>query len=306
MSLSLPEANIPVTGSTAQPTNTTETNLGITKGADNIADVTFGTATITGLQEQNLKSGGTALTYQVSLDGHTLTASAGTAPIFTLTLENATDATGTNQKVVMSLVGNLDHASAGGSNSLTIPVSYTISDTDFSASASMTLTVVDDLPAAVTDTTPVSVVEGGNTISGNGLLANDNEGADVTTAHVHQVRYTDEFGNLQIAVVAAGVGGSTFNTIYGSLTVHQDGTWSFLSDAAVTSGTSVDHVKATNDTSVNDVFSYSIIDGDGDISNWADQTVTVTDTAPTIGTACKTQVSMRPVCRWAATPPVRT
>ncbi|MCB2076217.1 MAG: tandem-95 repeat protein [Novosphingobium sp.] len=285
--LSLDEADIPGLGSAAQTSttpNTIEGNLNITKSADDISDVVFDTDTISDLEGEGLTSNGAGLTYAVSNGGHTLTASASGTPVFTLDIVNATDPTGATQKVVFTLTGSLDHADGSGKNDLEFPVSYKIGDTDSTVPASMTVTIVDDVPAAIPDDTPVSVVEGSNTVSGSDLLANDNEGADVAGAHVHQVRYIDESGNQQTATVASGTGGSTFNTIHGSLTVRQNGTWSYTSDPAVTSGTAVDHPKLANDTSIDDVFDYNIIDADGDVSNWASQAVTVEDTVPAVAT----------------------
>src|SRR3546814_15185084 len=59
--------------------------------------------------------------------------------------------------------------------------------------------------------------------------------------------------------------------------VHSNGDWSY------TTVSSANHVKPANDASVEDDFSYTLIDGDGDISNVATQPITVTDTEPLVG-----------------------
>ncbi|MGE4409963.1 MAG: beta strand repeat-containing protein [Sphingobium sp.] len=274
--ITVDEGDIPGTGShDPKASNSATVDLDITPGHDAISDVQFDAATISDLQGQGLTSGGTALVYDVSADGHTLTARAGAggAVIFTLALNNPTDPDGTDQSVTMTLLGALDHGA--GQDSLAIAVDYAVQDTDSAVRGGMTLTVVDDAPVAVAGSDEV-VTEGGQSVSGTLLLANDAEGAD--GARVYQVEYVNDAGATVVGTVAAGAAGSTFDTIYGSLTVHQDGSWSYTSDAVV------DHPKATDDMSINDPFRYNLIDGDGDVSNWATQVVTVNDTVPTIGT----------------------
>ncbi|HEY4547687.1 MAG TPA: Ig-like domain-containing protein [Pedomonas sp.] len=275
VALSLDEKDISGTGSGTGGTPVATVDLEITKGADAISDVVFDAATVKGLADQNLTSGGTALTYTLSNNGHTLTAAAGGTPVFTLTLNNPSDGTGASQSVTMTLTGKLDHNTPSTHERLSIPVSYTVSDTDSSITASLNLTVVDDVPTAYPDTTPVSVAEGGGAVTGALLLDNDAEGAD--GAHVWLIQYTDGAGVVRTGQVQDRPEGSTFETNDGRLTVHQDGTWSFTPKA------SLDHSDADNDA-VNFTFQYELKDGDGDVSGWASQTVTINDTAPSIGT----------------------
>jgi T1SS-143 domain-containing protein len=287
--LTLDEDDIPGIGSDGSSDNEVTQSLAIVRGADAIEDVVFSGATVTALQGQGLTSDGVALVYTVSADGHTLTAKAGaTGPtIFTLTLNDATNASGTDQSVTFALTGTLDHASANGENSLSIPVGYTVHDTDSTQGGTLTLSVLDDVPTVQAGTAE-TVAEGGLTVNGTtSLLANDTAGADAVI--VNQIRYIDENGDQQTGTVASG--GSTFNTIHGSLTVQQNGVWSYTSDASATSGPSVNHPHATNDISIDDIFDYNVIDGDGDVSGWASQTVTVTDTAPSIGAPDSDSVS---------------
>ncbi|MXP41917.1 tandem-95 repeat protein [Altererythrobacter soli] len=281
VSLGIDEQDVPGAGSAGSPTNSVTENMGIVKGPDAIEDVVFDASTVSGLEAQNLTSGGTPLVYTLSGDGHVLTATGpGGAVVFTLTLDNPADPSGASQSITMALTGRLDHPAANGENALSIPVGYTLHDTDSSVTATLELKVVDDVPTAQAG--PVAnVVEGGQTVVGTPLLANDIQGAD--GARLYQVQYTNEAGGLTVATVAAGPGGSTFDTIHGSLTVRQDGTWSYTSDPVVSSGTSVSHPQPGSDLSVDEIFSYNLIDGDGDVSGWANQTVTVNDTIPSIG-----------------------
>ncbi|WP_114953922.1 Ig-like domain-containing protein [Sphingosinicella terrae] len=280
--LAIDEQDIPGAGSAGSPANMVTEDLAIAKGADAISDVVFEVSTVNGLEALNLTSGATALAFALSADGHVLTATAGPGGpvVFTLTLNNPTDASGTSQSVTMILTGKLDHGLADGENGLSISVDYRVDDSDSSVAGRLNLTVVDDVPTAQADA-DAGVVEGGQTVTGTLLLGNDVQGAD--GALVHQIQYTNEAGDLVTVTVAPGSDGSTFDTLHGSLTVRQDGSWSYTSDPAATSGPSVDHPQPGNDLSVDDVFSYTLIDGDGDVSAWASQTVAVADTAPSIG-----------------------
>src|SRR3546814_10263092 len=100
----------------------------------------------------------------------------------------------------------------------------------------------------------------------------DVAGAD--GARVHEITYTAEDGTSTTVAIADGAS-KTVDTQYGSLTVHSNGDWSYTSDPSVAQGAS---------TGLSDDFTYTLIDGDGDISNVATQPITVTDTAPALGT----------------------
>ena len=261
--------------------NESAVNLSITRLADAISDVVFNAATITGLSGQALKSGGVALAYVVSSDGHTLTATAGSGgpTVFTLQLNNPTDVDGTTQSVTMILERPLDHADANGTNDLSISVGYQVQDIDSSVSGILTLTVKDDVPSAPVADAPVSVEEGGAAVgsasAGANLLANDTLGAD--GGRVHDISYVDRSGAAVTNHAVPDGGSTTVQTQYGSLTVHSDGTWSY------TPVESANHEKPAKDMSVTDNFTYRVIDGDGDISSSATQAITVIDTTPEIG-----------------------
>ncbi|MEX2518759.1 MAG: tandem-95 repeat protein [Paracoccaceae bacterium] len=275
VALSLDEQDIPVIGSADSPGSSVTENLGVAKGADAISVVVFDNATVDGLVAENLTSDGADLVYTVGDDGHTLTATAGGETVFTLTLDNPTDETGESQSVTMTLTGKLDHSTADGENELSIPVGYTVHDTDSSIAASMTLTVVDDVPTGQSGE-GVEVAEGGGALDGTNLLDADLLGAD--GGRVHEIAYNGRDGGAFSIEIPDG-GSETVETQYGSLTVESGGGWSYMPLE------SADHVQLTNDTELRDDFSYSIIDGDGDISaGWTTQEITVTDTAPELGT----------------------
>ena len=221
------------------------------------------------LQDMNLTSGGEAISYSVSEDGQTITASTpdGEA-VFTVTLD-ANAETG-ELSYTVDLQGNVDHADSGAGDDLlsNIPVTLTVTDGDGTeASTNLEIGIKDDNPTAADDKA-VTLEEGGNTVgSGNGgdnLLANDDVGAD--GGKITSFTYTDEAGNEQTADA-----GSTVDTEHGTLTVNADGSWSFESDP------NADH----SDGAVSDGFTYTITDGDGDTAT-ASQNITVTDTGPEI------------------------
>ncbi|MFL1465457.1 VCBS domain-containing protein [Marinobacter sp. HN1S83] len=176
-----------------------------------------------------------------------------------------------------TLDGNTEDHSAGALNDIvreTIQVAAVETDGDIRV-GELTAAVVDDVAAPVDDT-PMSVAEGGSTVGGANLLANDTLGAD--GGRVHEITYTDRSGTSASAVIPDG-GSETVETQYGELTVGSDGTWSYTPLA------SADHAKPDNDTELSDDFSYTTIDGDGDVSaEAAMQPVTVTDSVPELGT----------------------
>ncbi|MEL7803410.1 DUF5801 repeats-in-toxin domain-containing protein [Sulfitobacter pontiacus] len=279
-SISLSEADLPTGSTTGSGNPTTTQSLAIVKGQDDIADVVFATSNVAGLPA--LTSNGVGLVYALSNGGHTLTATAGASgpSVFTLVINNPTDATGATQTMTATLLAPLDQP--GATLSL-LNVAYEVQDIDSSILSSAVVAIIDDTPLAPVDDAGITVEEGGTSAgsatSGANLLANDVLGADGTTPRglVYDITYTDRSGASQTAVVT--VAGTTIETQYGTLTVEQDGDWSYVPvDSA-------DHVQPGNDLELSDDFSYRTIDGDGDISGAsATQSITVTDTVPAIAT----------------------
>lgn len=131
------------------------------------------------------------------------------------------------------------------------------------ANGTITIDVVDDVPAAVNDI-PRSVAEDGADISGN-VLANDTQGADGATLTSVTI------GGVTTAVNAVGT--TSVNAAFGAYTFTAAGAWTF------NPSTNLD-----NASGVSAGFSYVIADADGDQST-AVQPITVTDGAnPSAGT----------------------
>ncbi len=279
---SIDEKNIQNLGSAGNTTtlDTVTTTLGITQGGDSITDVKFTATTTTTLSALNLTSGGYALNYSVSADGHTLTAtnSQNGATVFTAMINNSGDATGATQSVTFTLLKGLDQAIGNnGANTLNIPLDYQVSDTDSSvttgASNRLSVSVIDDVPIAADDTT-VSMSELQAVSVGGNVQGNDHLGADWTSGYLHDFTYLNASG-VSTTQTVPHLGSATVTTQYGSLTVNSSGVWSF---------TSTTNVSAT----VTDGFTYHLIDNEGDISASATQSITITDTVPTIAPVSQT------------------
>ncbi|MAO90179.1 MAG: hypothetical protein CMM81_01470, partial [Rhodospirillales bacterium] len=232
------------------------------------------TYTITG--PTGLTSQGEEITY--SQTGDVLTATADGREVFTVTLDG-------NGGYTFELKDTLDHAPGNGQNTQNlqfslsgVPNADALALTDYDGDAveglsgatvtqSFSVDVTDDIPVANSDPL-VFATEGGAEVGGN-LLANDSFGADSAGGKVTAFSYTDVNGDS-----ATAPAGSTVDTQYGQLNVQADGTWSY------TPNEDADHT-ATGGAALNDNFSYTIVDGDGDTAT-ADQPIRVRDDKPTI------------------------
>lgn len=98
---------------------------------------------------------------------------------------------------------------------------------------------------------------------------------------MHQIKFTDASGNYGSTLLLTngtdeGGGNYSFDTDYGKLTVKADGSYNFTPDGSLTN-------PAGSDLTVK--VGYTIIDNDGDISNFGEQIINIQDgAAPTIGT----------------------
>lgn len=114
------------------------------------------------------------------------------------------------------------------------------------ASGTLTIAIINDLPAATDDTN--SVTEG-NTVTGD-VLGNDDSGADGWTGS----------GNGVVGVVAGDNGGTptsggtgtAITGTYGTLTLNPDGSYTYVANPGITVPNPVD------------VFTYTVRDADGD------------------------------------------
>lgn len=175
-----------------------------------------------------------------------------------------------------------DHSDASANDRIREDLEIAVVEADGDTRIStLSVAIEDDAPEVPVADTPVSVVEDGAAVGsangGDNLLANDTLGAD--DGRVHQVSYTDRSGASQTVDIPEG-GSETVDTQYGSLTVASDGTWSYTPVASAYHDQSSAH-----DTELNDNFSYTTIDGDGDVSaGSATQVIVVQDTVPVLGT----------------------
>ncbi|UCR86065.1 retention module-containing protein [Pseudomonas chlororaphis] len=139
-----------------------------------------------------------------------------------------------------TLVDNEDHPTANGANSLSEHFNVVATDTDGStASGSLDVNVVDDLPAAVNDSNGVAS-ESQLVLSGN-VLTNDVQGAD----------------RVPSGPVTAG----TFTGTYGTLVLAADGTYTYTLNTA-----DADFKALHGNGNGTETFAYTITDADGDPS----------------------------------------
>ncbi|USO05283.1 MAG: VWA domain-containing protein [Rhodospirillales bacterium] len=185
----------------------------------------------------------------VTVVGNDYVGKVGTEIIFTLILNQTTGA------YTFTLIGVLDHPDATNPNdpiTLSFGVTANASDGD-SDSGFIQVNVLDDGPVAVNDGN--TVLQNTTTVNGN-VLANDDGGEDVV-ATVTNVR----FNGVDHAVVQ-GVA-TVVNGQHGILSIHADGSYTYVSNG-------------TNTTVVQDVFTYTLTDFDGD-SDTANLSITVQD-----------------------------
>ncbi|MGE7989820.1 retention module-containing protein [Pseudomonas sp. NPDC089554] len=166
----------------------------------------------------------------------------------TLTITGYNPATGV-VSYSYTLLDNETHPNGNGTNGLTESFTVVAQDTDgSSASGSLDVNIVDDVPKAEADS--ASVVEGG-TVSGN-VLGNDQLGADqagtsnvVVGARAGSDTSTSAIGNLNTAIVGQ----------YGTLTIDAAGNAVYQANP-----------NAVAPAGATDVFVYTIRDTDGDES----------------------------------------
>ncbi|RWB80670.1 MAG: RTX toxin, partial [Mesorhizobium sp.] len=165
-----------------------------------------------------------------------------------------------------TLLDNETHSGAG-TDSIFDNMTVTVTDTDGDASSgTLSVQIVDDVPTANLDTNSIASGQFGP-VSGN-VLANDVIGADGPAT-------TSPAGGIVGVVAGTTAGGEDANVgtviqgTYGKLTLNADGSYSYTRDAGTPGG----H---------DDVFTYTIKDGDGDLSHTT-LTISIGDSTPTIG-----------------------
>ncbi|MDJ0642092.1 MAG: DUF5801 repeats-in-toxin domain-containing protein [Erythrobacter sp.] len=201
-------------------------------------------------------SGGVAVTYSVS--GNTLTASAGTTPVFTLVLDSSTG------DWTFTLLAPLDHAAGGDENDLFFDFAGLIIATDadgdevLATAAVASVRINDDTPVAVNDTNALG--EDTASVGGNILTDPTADGFGADGAGDPAITAISGSGG------AGTVGGSTTGT-WGTLDLAADGTYTYNLDTALVQG--LDDGETETDT-----FTYAIVDADGDTST-ATLTITI-------------------------------
>ncbi|NMZ41280.1 retention module-containing protein [Pseudomonas proteolytica] len=140
-----------------------------------------------------------------------------------------------------TLTGNEAHPSGGGTNSLgeQFAVVATDSDND-TATGSLDITVIDDVPKALDDSHEGSASESLLTLSGN-VLDNDTQGAD--------------------RIATGPIVGGTFTGQYGTLVLAADGSYTYTLNTA-----DPDFVTLQGGGNGTETFTYTLTDADGDSS----------------------------------------
>ncbi|UVM23305.1 retention module-containing protein [Pseudomonas wadenswilerensis] len=215
-----------------------EKNLGDGSSPSNPALTQTGTFTVTapdGLQTLTVQ-GISVITGGVA---NTFPQSATTALGNTLTITGYNPATGV-VTYTYTLLDNENHPTANDTNSLSESFTVTATDTDGStASGSIDVNIVDDVPKAVNDTNAVTASETQLTLTGN-VLTNDVQGADR---------------------VSGPITGGTFVGTYGTLVLAADGSYTYTLNA-----NDPDFINLPGGGTGVENFTYTLRDADGDTS----------------------------------------
>jgi T1SS-143 domain-containing protein len=251
------------------PPLTDSGSLGINWGADGISGVVFNPA-LDNLTVP-LTSHGQQLTYTLSNDGMTLTASAGSRIVFTVKLDPAGSGTWTYTQL-----DALDHDDANGrGESFSLSFGFVATDGDGdTATGSIKITINDDTPVIGAVTTSVTLNE------------DDLAAGNDSTKEPLQVT-----GNL---VVDLGIDGGTIalsatdatwhaesNTLIADngswhVVLNGDGTYTFYLD-----NNSLLHSSASAEDTLSIVVTYAATDGDQDIASGT-ITINIVDDAPVL------------------------
>ncbi|PBC07551.1 VCBS domain-containing protein, partial [Mesorhizobium sp. WSM3859] len=187
----------------------------------------------------------------------------------TLTINGYDPATG-QVSYTYTLLHAVNHPAGSDPVYDDMTVTVTDSDGDVSLPGTLSVQIVDDVPTAVADTDAVAAGShapiDGNVITGAGSDGNaagaDVKGAD--DASVTSAYGKDGAGSAQ-TVTDAGV---SIAGQYGTLLLHSDGSYTYTRAANTPGG-------------VDDVFHYTLTDGDGDQSSTT-LTISIGNTPPTI------------------------
>ncbi|MDX7813395.1 Ig-like domain-containing protein, partial [Aeromonas caviae] len=221
-----PTADVPTAGGAS----TTVYEAGLPGGSDSIAD----RATTSGTIEFTSADGVLA----VSLGGNALTTVdqvfATTGPDGSLTARYEYDAATGGGVIHYSYT--LEETTVGDDTSASFPVVITDQDNDSLSASNLLITIVDDQPRAVNDQGTVTEGDSLSVNATDGVLGNDNAGADGWN------------GTGAVVGVAAGDTGATsatgvatvINGLYGTLTLNADGSYTYVSTANAVTADAVD------------------------------------------------------------------
>ncbi|MFM5885851.1 MAG: DUF5801 repeats-in-toxin domain-containing protein [Novosphingobium sp.] len=188
----------------------------------------------------------------------------GSTLVMQVTLNPATGA------YTVTQVAPIDHAAGGDENNQPFNIGYTVTDQDSdAATGTLSISVNDDTPLAANDTDTVASgtygPETGNVLTGvgttSGAAGADSIGADGPAAS-GAVTAISGFGG------AGAIAGVTHGQ-YGDLTLNADGSYSYVRNAGTAGG-------------VNDTFTYTVTDHDGDTTT-ATLVISIEDARPFVG-----------------------
>ncbi len=247
-----------LTGGSGDPADKTTTGTITVQAPDGIASVTIGGTTFTVAQLDALSVGNPSDVIdtgegELRITGISNKVGPASAP------------TSAEVSYTYTLKQRQDHSTAPGTES-TDSIALLVTDksaTPKTATGTLTVQIIDDVPAAVDDTKGVAE---GESVSDN-VLDNDVPGADGWPA-----------GDAAVVGVVAGSSGTPTTNVgteitgtYGKLTLNADGSYTYVADSAVPGAPPV----------VTDVFTYTVRDADGDEAT-AKLTITVQNNrAPT-------------------------
>ncbi|PRB82896.1 VCBS domain-containing protein [Pseudomonas sp. MYb185] len=221
---------------------------------DGLASITIGGRSFTLVELQDLSVGNPSAA--IPVEGGTLVLTGFTGG----DLVGGVPTSGTLQ-YTYTLTGERTH-SAQGDDAVLLDIPLSVTDAgNETVNGTLTIQVVDDVPTAVNDTAEVAAGEFELVENGN-VLTNDTEGAD--GARVTGVGHESDTSETAVP----GTGNLVIDGDYGKLTIHSDGSYSYQRNP----GTPGD---------VQDVFTYTITDGDGDTAS-AELTINIADSAPAV------------------------
>ncbi|MEE1654428.1 MULTISPECIES: Ig-like domain-containing protein, partial [Brachymonas] len=210
---------------------------------------------------------GDDVVWALSADGLLLTGSAAGEPVLTIQLLGAVVSDAALGQLTYSyrveLLKPVTHPDGQDKNIVTLKnIAFTVTDADGeSKTGKFDIDVQDAVPVALDDANTVET-EGPQSVQGQ-VLANDTQGAD--GAVVVGVAK----GDTEASLDAPATLGVALQGLYGTLTLHADGSYSYTRTPGSAGGKE-------------DVFTYTIKDADGDLAN-AVLTIDIGNHKPTVG-----------------------